>query len=136
MQEKMKLNYLIQTVLDVMADKKFCSKIIKDYRNSFNHLKRLAEKMGTDQLTEEMISTFQGDAINTKTGKYSWTKERHRIRCVRLLTSLAEKGVIDWSKKKIEDASNKLTEPSFRLILEKFISHLDENGLRPNTIDG
>jgi len=136
MQEKMKLNYLIQTVLDVMADKKFCSKIIKDYRNSFNHLKRLAEKMGTDYLTDEVIWAFQGDAINTKTGKYSWPKERHRIRCVRLLTSLAEKSVIDWSKKKIEDVSNKLTEPSFCLILEKFISHLDENGLSPNTIDG
>ncbi len=117
MQEEMKLNYLVQTVLDAMADKKFCGKIIKDYRNSFNHLKRLAEKMGTDYLTDEVIWAFQGDAINTKTGKYSWPKERHRIRCVRLLTSLAEKSVIDWSKKKIEDVSNKLTEPSFRLIL-------------------
>lgn len=132
---KMKLDYLIQSVLDAMADKKIGSKIIKDYRNSFDNLKRLAEKMGVDHLTKELISAFQGDAISAAS-EYGWPKKRHRIRCVRLLKSLAEKGIIDWSKKKTEGASGKLTEQSFRLAIEQFTFQLEENGLSPNTIAG
>jgi site-specific recombinase XerD len=136
MQGTKELDYLIQVVLDAMAAKKFSRKIIKDYRNSYTYLKQLAENCGINHLTKELLTEFQGNAINGRTGKHSRLKERHRIRCIRLLTSLAEKGVIDWSKKKAACISSKVTEASFHLALEDFVNQLKENGIKPNTVCG
>lgn len=69
-------------------------------------------------------------------GKFGLDGETHRKRCIRLLSSLAQTGSIDWGKQKPKDISGMLETGTFRWELELFSDRLKNDELRPNTMVG
>lgn len=134
MQNKMKIDDLIQFILDGMVEQKYSQRTIQNYGRRFNVLKRLSKEIGEQYPTLELLSAFLGDTFKTQTGQPSIMTKRQLIRCINLLTSLMETGNIDWSRRKKEDISALVTEPAFQLLLEKFLVQLKQRGLSRSTI--
>lgn len=132
---KKKLVELICEALQQMQERKYGRKISLHYQSSFNILTSIADDMGEDNLSEKLIKAFLDSPANCSV-KWAEKEKTHRERCIRLLSSLAQTGVIDWGKKKTEDISGMLKTGTFQLELEIFCSHLKERGLRPNTVTG
>ena len=132
---KKKLDELICEALQQMQERKYGRKISLHYQSSFNILTFIADDMGEDNLSEKLIKAFLDSPVNCSV-KWAKKEQTHRERCTKLLSSLAQTGVIDWGKKKPEDISGMLKTGTFQLELEIFCNHLKERGLRPNTMTG
>jgi hypothetical protein len=134
MRNKMKLDDLIQFILDGMVGQKYSQRTIQNYARRFNVLKRLSKETGEQYPTPELLSAFLNDTFKTQTGQPSIVTKGQRIRCINLLTSLMETGNVDWSRRKKKDISALVTEPAFKLLLKNFLEQLRQRGLSRNTI--
>lgn len=132
---KKKLDVLICEILGQMQERKYGRKISQHYQYSFDLLTSISDDMGEDNLSEKLIKTFLDSPVNCSE-KWTGKEHTHRKRCVRLLSSLAQTGAIDWGKQKPKDISRILKTGTFRRELELFSDRLKENGLRPNTMIG
>ena len=134
MHDEMRLEELIQTILDALEQKKYSQRTIKNYRICFNRLLHIAKGMGTVNPSEKLFASFLNEAINPESGITNTLKMRTHIRCINLLKSVMESGVLDCSRKKQEDISAPVNEPEFCLLLEDFLNQLTNKGLNDNTI--
>ena len=130
----MRLEELIQTILEALEQRKYSQRTIKNYRIRFNRLLYIAKGMGTVYPSEELFNSFLNEAINPESGDLNILKMRTCSRCINLLKSVMESGVLDCSRKKQGDISAPVDEPEFRLLLEDFLHQLTKNGLNDNTI--
>lgn len=134
MHDEMRLEELIQIILEALEQKKYSQRTIKNYRIRFNRLLNIAKGMGTVYPSEELFNSFLNEAINPQSEKSNILKMRTYSRCINLLTSVMESGVLDCSRKKQGDISAPVDEPEFRLLLEDFLHQLTKKGLNDNTI--
>ena len=94
---EMELNGLIEEVLAQMRERKYGQKIYSHYQYSFSLLKSVAVDLGKDDLSENLVEAFLDSPMNC--GERWAEKERtHRKRCIRMIQSLAESGLIDWGR--------------------------------------
>ena len=133
--KKNKLDELICEVLGQMQERKYGSKILSHYRSSFVLLTSVSNDIGEEDISERLIEVFLVGPVSCNE-KWAGKERIHRKRCIKLLSSLAQTGAIDWGKQKSKDISRMLTSEIFRLELETFYDYLKEGGLRPNTILG
>lgn len=132
---EMELNGLIEEVLAQMRERKYGQKIYSHYQYSFSLLKSVAVDFEKDVLSENLVKAFLDSPVNC--GKRWAEKERtHRKRCIRMLRSLAESGMIDWGRQKTESIYGLLHVEAFHMELEKFLRKMEEDGLSPNTTGG
>ena len=132
---EMELNGLIEEVLAQMREREYGQKIYSHYQYSFSLLKSVAVDLEKDDLSENLVEAFLNSPVNC--GERWAEKERtHRKRCVKMLMSLAEGGIIEWGRQKPESICNLLHVEEFRMELEKFLGQMKEDGLSPNTTDG
>ncbi len=132
---EMELNELIEEVLAQMRERKYGQKIYSHYQYSFSLLKSVAVDFEKDVLSENLMKAFLDSPVNC--GERWGEKERtHRKRCIRMLRSLAEKGMIDWGRQKPKSICQLLHVRAFRMELEKFLRQLEEDGLSSNTTGG
>lgn len=134
MHNEMILEELIQIILEALEQKKYSQRTIKNYRIHFNRLLHIAKGMDTVYPSEEFFNSFLNEAIESESRKSNILKMRIYIRCINLLTSVMENGVLNCSRKKQEDISAPVDEPEFRLLLEDFLHQLTKKGLNDNTI--
>lgn len=132
---KKKLDGLIREILRQMQERKYGKKIFFRYRCSFELLASISDDMSEDDLSEDLIKAFLDSSVNCSK-KWEGKEYTHRKRCIRLLSSLAQTGSIDWGKQNSKDISVMLKTETFRLELEFFSNQLKANGLSPNTICG
>lgn len=132
---KEELNGLIREVMNQMQKRKYSRKMCLHYQYSFKLLTSISDEIGVVNLSEKLIKAFLDSPVNCSE-KWVGKEQTHRQRCIRLLSSLAQTGVVDWGKKKPEDISEMLKTGTFRMDLEVFCNHLQEDGLRPNTMNG
>lgn len=132
---KKKLNELILEIQKQMQEKTFSRKIYLRYQCSFNSLASISADMGEDSLSDELIKAFLDSPV-TCSEKWAGKELTHRKRCIRLLSSLAHTGTIDWRKQKPKDISSLLRNETLRLELKLFSNQLHDNGLSSNTICG
>lgn len=125
---------LIQMILESLKQKKYSQKTIKNYCILFNCLLRIARVMGTVYPSEELFARFLDEAMNVESRKTKIMKVRGHIRCINLMKSVMENGILDCSRKKQEDISAPVNEPEFRFLLRNFLNQLAENDLNDNTI--
>ena len=131
----MKLNGLIQKVMDQMDERRYGKKIITRYRSSFRLLISVSHDMGEDRLSEKLMKAFLDRPVSC--GEKWATKElTHRKRCLRLLLSLMRTGTIDWRRQDTGGISEKITNKTFRSELECFTGSLEQEGISPNTMSG
>lgn len=132
---EMELNGLIEEVLAQMREQKYGQKIYSHYQYSFSLLKSVAVDLGIDDLSESLVKTFLNSPVNCSE---RWAeKERiHRKRCIKMIFSLAENGMIDWGRQKSESICRLLHVKAFRMELEKFLKQMEDDGLSQNTIGG
>ena len=132
---EIRLNGLIEEVLAQMLERNYGKKIYSHYQYSFSLLKSVAVNLGIDALSEPLVKAFLDSPVNCSE---RWAeKERiHRKRCIRMLLSLAENGMIDWERQKSESICQLLYVRAFRMELEKFLKQMEEEGLSRNTIVG
>lgn len=98
---EIELNGLIEEVLAQMREREYGQKIYSHYQYSFSLLKSVAVDLGKDDLSEKLVEAFLDSPVNC--GERWAEKERtHRKRCVKMLLSLAESGMIDWDRQKPE----------------------------------
>lgn len=132
---EMVLNGLIEEVLAQMRERKYGQKIYSHYQYSFSLLKSVAVDFEKDVLSENLVKAFLDSPVNC--GERWAEKERtHRKRCIRMLRSLAESGLIDWGRQKTESIYGLLHVEAFHMELEKFLRQMEEDGLSPNTTGG
>jgi site-specific recombinase XerD len=134
MHDEMRLEELIQIILETLEQKKYSQRTIKNYRIRFNRLLHIAKGMGTVYPSEELFNSFLNEVIDPESGKSNILKMRTYSRCINLLTSVMESGGLDCSRKKQEDISAPIDEPEFRLLFEDFLHQLTIKGLNDNTI--
>ena len=129
------LNGLIEEVLAQMREQNYGKKIYSHYQYSFSLLKSVAADLGIDALSEPLVKAFLDSPVNCRE---RWGKKEriHRKRCIRMLLSLAENGMIDWGRQKSESICQLLHVRAFRMELEKFLKQMEEDGLSRNTIVG
>lgn len=125
---EMELNGLIEEVLAQMREQKYGQKIYSHYQYSFSLLKSVAVDLGIDDLSESLVKTFLNSPVNCSE---RWAeKERiHRKRCIKMIFSLAENGMIDWGRQKSESICRLLHVKAFRMELEKFLKQMEDDGL-------
>lgn len=129
------LNGLIGEVLAQMRERKYGQKIYRHYQYSFLLLKSIAVDLGKYGLSEDLVEAFLDSPVNC--GERWAEKERtHRKRCIKMVQSLAESGMIDWGRQKPESICGLLHVEVFRMELENFLKQMEEDGLSPNTTGG
>lgn len=132
---EMELNGLIEEVLAQMRERKYGQKIYSHYQYSFSLLKSVAVDLGKNGLSENLVKAFLDSPMNC--GERWAEKERtHRKRCIKMIQSLAESGMIDWGRQKPENICGLLHVEVFRMELKKFLRQMEEDGLSPNTTGG
>lgn len=132
---EIELNGLIEEVLAQMRERKYGKKIYSRYQYSFSFLKSVAVDLGKNGLSENLVKAFLDSPVNCSK-KWAEKERTHRKRCIRMLRSLAESGMVDWGRQKPDTICRCLHAEVFCMELEKFIRQLEEDGLRRNTIGG
>jgi len=132
---KRKLDELIEKVMEQMQKRKYGQKISSHYRSSFSCLRSIAEDIGEEYLSERLMESFLDSPVGCSE-KWAEKERTHRLRCIKLLSSLEQDGSIDWGRQKPESISKTITTDAFRMDLERFIRQMEDRKLRPNTIYG
>lgn len=133
--KKNKLDELICEVLGQMQERKYGSKILSHYRSNFVLLTSVSNDIAEEDISERLIEVFLVSPVSCNK-KWAGKERIHCKRCIKLLSSLAQTGAIDWGKQKSKDIYRMLTSEIFRLELETFYDYLKEVRLCPNTILG
>jgi len=131
------LKELTIAVLTEMEKARYCHKYIKQVRNSCTLLENMADRMGKDELDEELSQEFIGDSAHFRTGVYSESRFKRRKLCIHILKSYHELGTVDRPSSPRAPILAKLTAPQFIEAHASFIHYMrEEIMLKENTIDG
>lgn len=130
-----RLDELIKEVLKQMQEREYSRKICARYRCSYSLLASISADMSETYLTARLLKAFLNKPVKCNE-KWARKERTHRMRCVRLLSSLAQNESIDWGRQKPKAISAMLKTESFRLELECFVGQLEKDGFSPNTTCG
>lgn len=118
-----------------MHKRKYGKKISGRYQSSFHLLMSISHDMEEDGFSERLIEAFLSSPVNCSK-KWARQEQVHRQRCIRLLSSLAQTGTVDWGRQGSRSISEELKSETFQSELERFIRFLEQEGFSPNTIGG
>lgn len=130
-----KLNELVSEVMEQMHKRKYGKRISGRYQSSFHLLMSISHDMEEDGFSERLIEAFLSSPVNCSE-KWARKERTHRQRCIRLLSSLAQTGTVDWGRQGARSISEELKSETFQSELERFIRSLEREGFSPNTIGG
>ncbi len=130
-----KLNELVREVMDQIHERKCGKKISGRYRSSFYLFMSISHDMEEDGFSERLIEAFLSSPVNCSE-KWARKEQVHRQHCIRLLSSLAQTGTVDWGGQNTRSISEELKIETFQSELERFIRSLEQEGFSPNTIGG
>lgn len=130
-----KLDALVREVMGQMIHRKYSTKICSHYQSSFRLLMSISQDLGDHELSEGLIKAFLDSPVNCSE-KWAAKEQTHRRRCIRLLSSLAKTGTVDWRRQDTKNISAGLIRGTFRSDLERFGRRMALEGFRPNTIGG
>lgn len=69
-----------------------------DLKRTYNRLLGHAERLGTEYLTDDLITQFLADSSNSRSGEYRYERFLAHNRCIRFLESYLEKGKVSINK--------------------------------------
>ena len=104
------------------------------YQKKFNALNSFAHSRGISEPSDGLFQEYLSDNKNKYTGEYSVFKDRQRIRVVNLIKSYITNGEADTSRRKGKSAYDSIQTEQLKKELDRFITILEEEPLRPNTI--
>ena len=134
-EDQMKLNGLIQKVMDQMDERRYGKKIITRYRSSFRLLISVSHDIGEDRLSERLMKAFLDRPVSCGE-KWAIKELAHRKRCLRLLLSLMRTGNIGWRRQDTGGISEMITNKTFRSELECFTRRREPAPIRCPGING
>ena len=129
---------LVTQVLAQMETSGFTQLTIRGYERVFNRLLRLANDRGDSYYTTELGQAFISDdshIIPENTERYYKERTQNYIRCVRHIESYLRYGIVDWTPA-LHHASFPIKSLAIKASFDTFLKKMDEQGLKPNTVDG
>ena len=134
MHSETKIQEILRKTLESLEEKEYSEETIRRYRQKFNVLNKLAQRLGVQEPTDMLFNEYLKDCNNVYTGEFSVLKQRQRIRVVNLIKSLIENGDVDTSRKPGNAVANRIKSERFRTELDKYIRLLVDDEIQPNTI--
>lgn len=132
---KLPLDDLVGKIYEQMTDAGFSLGTIRLYKRFFERLKKMANKLGKEVFDQELAFQFIDDNAYQRGGGYCHSRYLYHVRCVRFIESYITDGVVDF---RITNPlpPKKLKSSQFRLNHSQFKAAMEQDGLKPNTIDG
>ena len=134
MHSETKIQEILRKTLESLEEKEYSEETIRRYRQKFNVLNKLAQRLGVQEPTDMLFNEYLKDCNNVYTGELSVLKQRQRIRVVNLIKSLIENGDVDTSRKPGNAVANRIKSERFRTELDNYIRLLVDDEIQPNTI--
>lgn len=132
---KLPLDEIVAKILKQMKDTGFSPGTIGSYRGIFNRLNKLAHTMGKSVYDDELAQSFISDTAYKKDGGYCHSRYLYHVRCIRLIESFINNGIVDFSITQ-PLPPKELKSKEFRSCHAHFKTILEQEGLKPNTMDG
>lgn len=132
---KLPLDKIVASIYEQLEDAGFSPGTIGLYKQFFNRLNKMACTMGKEVYDLELAQQFIEDTAYRRGGGYCHSRYLYHVRCVRFIESYINDGIVDF----------RITQPlppkelksrKFRFCHAQFKSVLEQDGLKPNTIDG
>lgn len=132
---KLPLDELVGKIVEQLNEAGFSSGTIGLYERFFGRLKKMANKLGKEVYDQELALQFIEDNAYRRGGGYCHSRYLYHVRCVRFIESYISDGTVDWS---ITNPlpPKELKSSQFRLCHAQFKDAMEQDGLKPNTIDG
>ena len=132
---KLPLNEIAVKILKQMEDASFSPGTIGLYRGFFNRLNKLAHTMGKSVYDDELAQSFISDTAYKKDGGYCHSRYLYHVRCIRFIESFINNGIVDFSITQ-PLPPKELKSKEFRSCHSHFKTILEQEGLKPNTMNG
>ena len=87
MHSETKIQEILRKTLESLEEKEYSEETIRRYRQKFNVLNKLAQRLGVQEPTDMLFNEYLKDCNNVYTGEFSVLKQRQRIRVVNLIKS-------------------------------------------------
>lgn len=134
MQKETKLEEILRLTLESLQKQEYSTETLLRYQKKFNALNSFAHSRGISEPSDGLFQEYLSDNKNKYTGEYSVFKDRQRIRVVNLIKSYITNGEADTSRRKGKSAYDSIQTEQLKKELDRFITILEEEPLRPNTI--
>lgn len=132
---KMPLDKLVAEIIGQMTETGFSSGTIGQYVNFFGRLKKMSCSLGKEVFDQELAHSFIEDSAHRRTGEYCHSRYLYHVRCVRFIESYIQDGYVDWSIAHVLPPKE-LKSPEFRQCHARLRDSLEQDGLKPNTMEG
>lgn len=132
---KLPLDELVAKIYEQLVDAGYSTGTIGLYKCFFNRLNRMAATMEKEVYDQELAHQFIRDTAYQRGGGYCHSRYLRHVRCIRFIESYISDGIVDFSITQ-PLPPKELNAEEFRLCHIQFKSALEQNGLKPNTIDG
>ena len=98
MNNSITLKEAIDGVLKCQRENGHPESYLIDLRRTYNRLLGHAERLGTEYLTDDLITQFLEDSSNSRSGEYRYERFLAHNRCIRFLESYLETGKVSINK--------------------------------------
>lgn len=98
MNNSITLKEAIDGVLQCQRENGHPESYLIDLRRTYNRLLGHAERLGTEYLTDDLITQFLEDSSNSRSGEYRYERFLAHNRCIRFLESYLETGKVSINK--------------------------------------
>ena len=132
---KLPLDELVKKIFEQLADAGFSPGTMGLYKRFFKRLEKMADALGKEAYDQELAHKFIGDNAYRRGGGYCHSRYLHHVRCIRFIESYINDGAVDWSITHPLPAKE-LKNSALRLCLTQFKEAMEQDQLKPNTMDG
>lgn len=132
---KLPLNEIVAKILKQMKDTGFSPGTVGLYRGVFNRLNKLAHTTGKFVYDVELAQSFISDTAYQNGGGYCHSRYLYHVRCVRFVESFINNGIVDFSITQ-PLPPKELRSKEFRSCHAHLKAIMEQEGLKPNTVDG
>ena len=98
MNNSITLREAVNSVLECQRENGHPDSYLVDLQRTYNRLLNHAKQLGTDYLTDELVTKFLSDDKNSKTGEYRHERFLANNRCIRFLESYLKTGTVSINK--------------------------------------
>lgn len=132
---KMPLDKLVAEIIGQLKKAGFSSGTIGQYVKFFKRLNKMSCSLGKEVFDQELARSFIEDSAHRRTGEYCHSRYLYHVRCVRFIESYIQDGLVDWGITH-PLSSKELKSREFRQCHARFRDSLEQDGLKPNTMEG
>ena len=134
----LKLTELTDAILSQMDESGFMESTRKIYVSLFHRLCRMAKERGDEYYSVDLGQAFindQAHVVPENTERYRHDRTLAYKRCIKFIESFLMTGAVDWTPA-LHCASFPISSEYFRKDFDRFLSEMEDRGLKPNTVDG